>query len=117
MATEATTEQWVPAVTVADLPPGQATRITYNGVDIAIFNAEGEFYAIGDTCTHAEASLSEGDFYDLRVECPLHGSPFDITTSKALGGQATGYSGAYATKVEDGVVYVNPSPVTPRRLR
>src|SRR4051794_27702725 len=117
MTAEATTEQWVRAVAVADLPSETATRITYAGVDIAIFNVEGTFYAIGDTCTHAEASLAEGDFYDDRLECPLHGSPFDVTTGKALGGQATGNSGKYATKVEDGIVYVNPNPITPRRIR
>jgi nitrite reductase/ring-hydroxylating ferredoxin subunit len=117
MSTDTTTTQWIAAVNVADLPPETATRITYAGVDIAIFNVEGDFYAIGDTCTHAEASLSEGDFYDDRVECPLHGSPFDVTTGRALGGQATGNSGAYATKVENGVVYVNPDPVTPRSIR
>src|SRR4051794_28875168 len=117
MTTGATTEQWVRGVAVADLPPETATRITVAGVDIAIFNVDGVFYAIGDTCTHAEASLSEGDFYDDRVECPLHGSPFNVTTGKALGGQATGNSGKYATRVEDGVVYVNLNPVTPRSIR
>ncbi len=40
-----------------------------------------------------------------------------LTTGKALGGQATGNSGKYATKVEDGVIYVNPHPVTPRSIR
>ena len=117
VTTLSATEQWVRAATVDEVPPETATRITYNGVDIAIFNVEGTFYAIGDTCTHAEASLSEGDFYDDRVECPLHGSPFDVTTGKALGGQAMGNSGKYATKVEDGVIYVNPNPVTPRTTR
>lgn len=117
MTTTNETEQWVYVAAAADVPPETATRLTYNGVDIAVFNVEGTFYAIGDTCTHAEASLSEGDFYDDRVECPLHGSPFDVTTGKALGGQATGNSGKYATKVEDGVIYVNPNPITPRSIR
>jgi 3-phenylpropionate/trans-cinnamate dioxygenase ferredoxin subunit len=117
MTTSTETEQWVRVAAAADVPPETSTRITYNGVDIAVFNVEGTFYAIGDTCTHAEASLSEGDFYDDRVECPLHGSPFNVTTGKALGGQATGNSGKYATKVEDGVIYVNPNPVTPRSIR
>ena len=117
MTTTTETEQWVRVAGVDELPPETATRITYNGVDIAVFNVEGTVYAIGDTCTHAEASLSEGDFYDDRVECPLHGSPFDVKTGRALGGQATGNSGKFATKVEDGVIYVNPIPITPRSIR
>ena len=117
MTTDDSTGQWVPVGPVPDLPPGSATRVTIAGVDIAVFNVEGAYYAIGDTCTHAEASLSEGDFYDDRVECPLHGSPFDVTSGRALGGQATGNSGKYATRVVAGVVYVNPNPVTPRSLR
>ncbi len=110
-------DQWVQVAPVESLPPETATRLTVAGVDIAVFNVEGTYYAIGDTCTHAEASLAEGDFYEDRVECPLHGSPFDVTTGRALGGQAMGNSGKYATRVVDGVIYVNPNPVTPRTVR
>ena len=41
--------------------------------EIALFNCEGKFYAIDDLCSHSEASLSEGEVYDCKVECPLHG--------------------------------------------
>jgi len=110
-------DEWVRVAGVADVPPGEKIRVSYQGWDIAIFNADGEFYAIGDTCTHAEASLSEGDFYeDIRgwvVECPLHGSQFDITTGDAIGLPATGNSGKYAVKVEDGGIFINPKPLIP----
>ena len=108
---------WVRVAPAEAIPPGDKLAVTVAGEEIALFNVDGTVYAIGDTCTHAEASLSEGDFYDDRVECPLHGSPFDVTTGRALGGQATGNSGAYATKVADGMVYINPNPVTPRSIR
>ena len=109
---------WVPVTDNKGLQPGRCMRISHEGVDIAVFNLEGEFYAIGDTCTHAEASLTDGDFYeDMRgwvVECPLHGSQFDVTTGEAVSLPATGNVGKYRTKVEEGVVYVDPEPVTPR---
>lgn len=115
---ELNTVEWIPVADVDDIPAGTCTCISYQGINIAVFNADGEFYAIGDTCTHAEASLSEGDFFeDIRgwvVECPLHGSQFDVTTGEAISLPATGNSGDYATKVEDGVVYINPNPVVPR---
>ena len=42
--------------------------------EIALINCEGKFYAIDDLCSHSEASLSEGEVYDCKVECPLHGA-------------------------------------------
>jgi 3-phenylpropionate/trans-cinnamate dioxygenase ferredoxin subunit len=109
---------WVPVGRVAEISPGSFTRISHEGIDISVFNVEGEFYAIGDTCTHAEASLADGDFYeDMRgwvAECPLHGSQFDVKTGEAVSLPATGNVGKYRVKVEDGVVYLDPEPVTPR---
>jgi 3-phenylpropionate/trans-cinnamate dioxygenase ferredoxin subunit len=51
---------------------------------IAVFNVEGTLFAISDTCTHAEASLSEGRVDGQTVECPLHGACFDLRTGEAL---------------------------------
>ena len=109
--------EWVRVAAAGDLPPGEKRAVTVAGVDIALFNVDGTLYAIGDTCTHAEASLAEGDFYDQIVECPLHGSAFDITTGKAMGLPALGNTGKFAVKVEDGAVFVDPVPITPRATR
>ncbi len=108
---------WVHVAATADLPPGDKVAVTVAGEEIALFNLDGTFYAIGDTCTHAQASLADGDFYDNIVECPLHGSAFDVTSGKALGLPAMGNSGCYAVKVEDGGLFVDPVPVTSRSLR
>lgn len=109
---------WVEVVSTEMIPPGASYCISHEGIDIAIFNADGQFYSIGDTCTHAEASLTEGDFYeDIHgwvAECPLHGSHFDVTTGEAISLPATGNSGKYALKIENGTIYMNPVPVTPR---
>jgi nitrite reductase/ring-hydroxylating ferredoxin subunit len=48
------------------------------------------------------------------AECPLHGSQFDVTTGQAVSLPATGNTGKYDLKVQDGVIYINPEPVTPR---
>jgi 3-phenylpropionate/trans-cinnamate dioxygenase ferredoxin subunit len=118
MTEEIQCERWVAVANLGDLPPDGCLRVTIEGTDICISNADGEIHAIGDTCTHAEASLCEGDFFeDIRgwvVECPLHGSQFDVTTGEAISLPATGNSGKYAVKVEDGVIYVNPDPIVPR---
>ena len=91
-----------------DAAPGQALRVVANGIPIAIFLEHGELYAIGDTCTHEEFSLSDGDMVDeYTVECALHGSQFDIRTGNALTLPATGSSGSYPVWVEDGLLKVD----------
>jgi 3-phenylpropionate/trans-cinnamate dioxygenase ferredoxin subunit len=77
---------WVDVARGADIPPGHAARVEIDGVPVAIFNCAGDFYALDDTCSHAEASLSEGDLIEDRcvIECPLNGSSFDLTTGDPL---------------------------------
>jgi 3-phenylpropionate/trans-cinnamate dioxygenase ferredoxin component len=117
MVNETSSGRWVKVADASDIPPGCFRCVSVMGSDIDIFNLDGEFYAIGDVCTHAETSLSEGDFYeDIRgwvIECPLHGSQFDVTTGDAVSLPATGNAGKYEVKVEDGELYVNPDPVVP----
>lgn len=90
-----------------EIPAGTAMRAIIGGTPIAIFNAAGRFYVIGDTCTHEEASLSEGELVDeYTVECPLHGAQFDIRTGRALCLPATGSTGSFEVVVEAGVIKV-----------
>ena len=89
----------------SDIQPGQSACVVVDDIPIAIFNVNGEYYAIGDTCTHEDFSLSEGEvFDDATVECALHGSRFDLRTGEALSLPATGSAGSYEVWVEDGVI-------------
>ena len=109
--------EFVPVARIEDLPPGSMMHVDVAGEEIALFNADGEIYAIGDICTHAYTHLTEGDFYeDIRgwvVECPLHGSQFDVTTGEAISLPATGNAGKFDVKVEDGEILVGLPPVEP----
>lgn len=69
---------------LADLPEGTGRAFEVAGRRVAVFRAEGQLYAIDDTCSHADASLSLGEFDpdELCVECPLHGSLFDVRTGR-----------------------------------
>jgi 3-phenylpropionate/trans-cinnamate dioxygenase ferredoxin subunit len=71
-----------------------------------VFLVGGEVFAIGDRCSHAEASLSEGEIYDHEVECPRHGSAFDIRTGDPLSLPATKPVPVYRASVDGGTVYV-----------
>lgn len=100
----------IPVCPLADLPPGEAVRLQ-DGVDapIAVFNDGGELFAVDDTCTHQEASLSEGWLEDCAVECPLHAASFDLRTGEPSGPPATRPVRTHAVHVQDGVVHVVPS--------
>lgn len=69
---------------VSDVPEGTGKTFEIQGRAIAIFHADGNLYALDDRCSHAEASLGEGDVDtdEMCVECPLHGSLFDLKTGK-----------------------------------
>lgn len=88
-----------------DVAPGQPARVFVGETPIAIFAVDGELYAIGDTCTHEDFSLADGEVMDdCTVECALHGSRFDLRTGNALGLPATGSVGSYPVWVEDGII-------------
>lgn len=70
---------------IEDVPPGRGLAVDVEGLRIAVFNVDGKYYAIDDTCTHAEASLSEGMIDGTTVECPLHGARFDLITGMVVG--------------------------------
>ncbi len=87
--------------------PGQALSVVVGDLPVAIFNIHGEFYAIGDTCTHEEYPLSEGDLVDeYTVECALHGATFDVRSGEALTLPATGNAGSYPVWIEDGALKI-----------
>ncbi len=69
---------------IADVPEGAGKAFAVQGHRIAVFRVDGELFAMDDTCSHAEASLSEGelDTDELCIECPLHGSVFDLRSGK-----------------------------------
>ena len=102
--------RWIKVANIKDIEPGSFITVSVEGQDINIFNVENRFCALGDVCTHAETPLSEGDFYeDMRgwvIECPLHGSQFDVFTGEAVSLPATGNAGKYEVKVEGGDVLV-----------
>ena len=74
--------------------------------DIAIINCNDEYYAIDDLCSHAEASLSDGEVYDCKVECPLHGAEFDLKTGEAITLPATKSVNTYPVSIEDDYLFL-----------
>jgi 3-phenylpropionate/trans-cinnamate dioxygenase ferredoxin component len=92
-----------------DIPEGHARRFEVDGHPIAVVNlGGGEFRAVGDICSHAEAYLHEGEVdVDFgTIECPRHGSSFDLDTGKPRALPATLPVPSYNVKIEDEEVKV-----------
>ncbi len=97
---------WVQTVEAERVPEGAGLRVDIDDLRIALFRIGADVYAIGDRCSHAEASLAEGEVFDTEVECPRHGSAFDLVTGEPQALPATKPVPVYDAKVEDGVVYL-----------
>ena len=102
---------------VDDIESGEARivgrDVVGTGDDIAVFNDEGDFYALDDTCTHALASLAEGWVEDATVECPLHAARFSLRTGEALSLPAVKAARCHRVQVRDGAVWLFPGEVPP----
>ena len=98
---------FVPVGKVDDLADNSAKRVEINGVPVCLARSNGRLFAIGDTCSHADVSLSEGEVENGKVECWLHGSMFDLQTGKPCGLPATRPVPVYAVKTEGDTVLVS----------
>ena len=91
---------------LAELPPGQARVIEWEDLEIGVFNCAGTLFAIEDRCSHDDGPLAEGTVDEQRctVECPRHGSLFDLRTGKPLTLPAYVPVETFPVRVEDGLI-------------
>jgi len=75
---------------IDDVAAGSILKVEQNGLVLAIFNVDGEFYATDNACTHGPGELSEGELYGDVIECNFHGGQFNVRT----GGGRTALSGS-----------------------
>ena len=94
--------EFVKLAAVNDIPPNELRAFEYAGRRIALYHCGDTFYATTDICSHAYAELSEGylDSDDCTIECPLHGSRFDIRSGAALTLPAYEPIATYPVRVE-----------------
>ena len=92
-----------------DIPEGEARRFVARRIEIAIANlGDGKFLAVDDICSHAESSLSEGevDLEEETVECPRHGSVFDLRSGRPRSLPATLPVRSFPVKVQDDAILI-----------
>lgn len=93
-------------ISLASLAEGKPVRIEKDGESICVTRIGSEVFAIGDTCSHSDASLSEGDITDFKIECWLHGAEFDLRTGEALTPPAVAPLHTYGVHVDGDSVTV-----------
>ncbi len=93
---------------VDDLASGEARRFDVAGRRVALVRIGDEFHAIDDECSHEDYSLSEGEVWpeECEIECPKHGSTFDLVTGEPCSLPATQPIAVYKVEVADGTVSV-----------
>ncbi|WGD36195.1 non-heme iron oxygenase ferredoxin subunit [Lysinibacter sp. HNR] len=95
---------------VDELTTNQARRIVLEGVAIALVkDSAGEVYAIGDTCTHGDISLSEGFVEGDTLECWAHGSAFSLKTGQPKTLPAYEPVPVYEVTIQDGNIFIDPT--------
>lgn len=102
--------EFVKVAQVGDLRPGEAKLVRVGERFLALYNCDGTFYASDDSCTHAEASLSEGFLEGCEIECPLHGGRFDVRTGEATWSPAFVPVAIYEVRLEGSDVLVATEP-------
>ena len=75
---------WQTVAKASEIPPERVGVFQVGDHEVAVCNVGGEFYAIDDLCTHDGGSLDQGELEDAEIECPRHGSLFDLKTGKPL---------------------------------
>ncbi len=100
---------FVKVAQVSEISPGEMITVDYpTGDAVLIANVNGVIHACDDICSHAYASLSEGDIDGAEVECPLHGAVFNITTGEALTPPADSPIKVYQVQIEGDNILVAP---------
>jgi nitrite reductase/ring-hydroxylating ferredoxin subunit len=101
---------WQAVANQADIAEGEVKGLVVNGTPVALYCIDGEVLATHDTCTHAQACLSDGYLENGQIECPLHQALYDVRTGKAISGPANGDLKVFPVRLLDGLVQVDIDP-------
>ena len=99
-----------PVAKMDEIPDGGMKQVSVHGDVVGLYRVGSDVYAINDYCTHEETFLTEGEFEaeELEVECPLHGSRFNVVDGGVRILPATKPVATYPVKLEGDLVLVGP---------
>lgn len=100
--------EFVRVATVGEVPPGSAKQVEAGGRKIALVNVGGTLFAVDDTCTHEDESLSAGPVVGELIVCPKHGSRFHLPSGRVLSLPAVRPLTTYPVRVEGDEILLSP---------
>ena len=100
------TDNWHDVATVGTIQPGGFEVVDIDDIMIAVFNIDGQYYAIEDVCTHDGEELTGGPVEDDEIICPRHGARFCIRTGEALSAPAYEPVPTYPVRIENDKIQV-----------
>jgi ferredoxin-NADP reductase/nitrite reductase/ring-hydroxylating ferredoxin subunit len=99
-------ENFVKVADIKEILPSKMKEVQVDGENICIANVEGKYYAIGSICTHEGGPLADGTLEDYEVECPWHGSKFDVRTGEVTNPPASEPEPSYEIKVDGNSILI-----------
>ena len=99
-------EDFVKVADTRDIPSSRMKEVQVDGKNICIANVGGKYYAIGSICTHEGGPLADGTLEGYEVECPWHGSKFDVRTGEVTNPPASEPETTYQIKVDGNNVLI-----------
>lgn len=103
---------WTKVACPADIGGGECKAVFIDGVEMAVFNVGGQFYATSNICTHQRALLTEGYLEGEYIECPLHQGRFNVVSGEAGGPPVKVPLRVFPIRVENGEIQVDVGLVT-----
>ncbi len=97
---------YVQIVPAAELPPGERLFLEVAGNPIVLLNIAGKYFAIGDTCTHDDGPLGDGELDGYQIICPRHGARFDVRNGKALTLPAVADTPSYPVRLVENMIEI-----------
>jgi nitrite reductase/ring-hydroxylating ferredoxin subunit len=99
--------EWVKVGEAGDVADGDVNAYPVADRTVAVASVAGTLYAFDDVCSHQQCSLSEGDLDDTVIECPCHGSQFDVASGDVVQGPAVDPLDVFEVREEDGELQVS----------
>ncbi|MDO8941121.1 MAG: non-heme iron oxygenase ferredoxin subunit [Methylicorpusculum sp.] len=93
--------EWVDVVSQDALAEGEHVVVDVDGVEVAVFNLEGSFYAIEDVCSHDGAEIASGELQGDEIVCPRHGARFCVKTGQVKSAPAYEDIACFKVRIED----------------
>ena len=100
-------ENWIDVLALDWVPEADVTSVIVDGLEIALYEVNGEVFATDNLCTHGAARLSDGFLEGREIECPFHQGRFDVCTGKAMCAPLTQDIRVYPVRIENKRVFVN----------